>query len=192
MSSKRTKSAKSRASRAASSPRSRHRYQRTDRVSVLVREIVASEIERIDDQRLAGVVITDVDVDRELTFAAVFFDVRNLQDQLEVEAAFKQHRPRIQRSLAAQVSMRRTPKLSFHMDTSVAAAERIDRILQETQKQATQPAPAASTAPPPSPSASPTAPAPPPAPSAAPSPPTPPASTAPPPAPSPPAPPADQ
>ncbi len=149
MSSKRTKNTKSRGSKSDGSrsrggakgsfaqrnqPAQRNQrslYQRTDRVSVLVQEIVATELERIDDARLAGVAITDVEVDRELTTASVFFDVRNLQDLPEVEGALEQRRTRLQRALAAQASMRRTPKLSFKVDTSVAQAERIERILDQ-------------------------------------------------------------
>ena len=41
-------------------------FERTDRVGELVREIVAGELERIDDDRLFPVAITGVEVDREL------------------------------------------------------------------------------------------------------------------------------
>ena len=41
-------------------------FDRTDRVSGLIREIVASELERIDDPRLFLISLTGVDVDREL------------------------------------------------------------------------------------------------------------------------------
>ncbi len=131
MSSKRTKSARSRAS---SSGSQRQRYQRTDRVGVLVHQVVASELERLADPLLDGVAITDVEVDRELSAATVFYDVRNPQDALEVEASLEQHRTRLQRSLGSQVRMRRTPTLRFRLDTSVAAAERIERILDEIHK----------------------------------------------------------
>ena len=57
-------------------------YDRTDRVSGLVREIVASELERIDDQRLFLLSITGVDVDRELSGATVWFYVSD-DDDLE-------------------------------------------------------------------------------------------------------------
>ncbi len=94
-------------------------------------QIVASELERIADPSLVGVVITDVDVDRELSVATVLYDVRNPQDAVEVEGALEGHRTRLQRSLGAEVRMRRTPTLRFRLDTSAAAAERIERILEK-------------------------------------------------------------
>ena len=60
--------------------RTGQKYDRTDRVSGLVREIVASEIERIDDQRLFLLSVTGVDVDRELAHATVWFHVSEDDD----------------------------------------------------------------------------------------------------------------
>ena len=75
-------------------------YDRTDRVSGLVREIVASELERIDDQRLFLLSVTGVDVDRELTGATVWFYVSDDDGLEEVTEALEIHRPRIQQALA--------------------------------------------------------------------------------------------
>ncbi|HCB34876.1 MAG TPA: ribosome-binding factor A [Acidimicrobiaceae bacterium] len=106
-----------------------HRYQRTDRVSELVREVVATELEQVDDERLTGVVITAVDVDRELTAAVVLYDVRDAGDGPDVAEALEKNRHRLQRALGSGVRLRRTPTLRFRQDTSVAAAERIQSLL---------------------------------------------------------------
>ena len=83
-------------------------YERTDRVAGLVREIVATELERIDDGRLFLLAVTGVDVDRELAKATVWFDVLDEEDLPEVVVALEEHRQRIQQTLARQSNMRRT------------------------------------------------------------------------------------
>ena len=51
-----------------------HRYPRSARVGETLREIIAEELVRIDDDRLSLVTITGIDVDDELNRAHVFFD----------------------------------------------------------------------------------------------------------------------
>ena len=106
-------------------------YERTDRVARLVREIVATELERIDDGRLFLLAVTGVDVDRELAKATVWFDVLDEEDLPEVVAALEEHRQRIQQSLARQSKMRRTPAVRFWPDPSIGEAKRIESILEE-------------------------------------------------------------
>ncbi len=48
-------------------------FQRTDRIGELVREIVASELERIGDERTELVTVTAVKVDRSLARAEVYY-----------------------------------------------------------------------------------------------------------------------
>ena len=111
--------------------RAGHNYERTDRVAGLVREIVATELERIDDERLFLLSVTGVDVDRELARAIVWFDVLNEEDLPEVVIALEEHRQRVQRALAQQSRMRRTPAVKFSPDPSIGEAHRIDSILEE-------------------------------------------------------------
>ncbi len=105
-----------------------HRYERTDRVGTLVRSVVASEMERLGEA-FEGIVITGVDVDRELTLAVVHYDVRDADDDNEAAAAFDAHHHRLQRALGARTSLRRTPALRFRRDYSAVEAERIDDLL---------------------------------------------------------------
>ena len=92
--------------------------------------MIAEELVRIDDDRLAFVTITAVDVDNELNRAIVYFD--SLADEeadgriLEVLEA---HRRRIQSSINRQIKARKTPVLQFRPDDVIRAAERIEGIL---------------------------------------------------------------
>ena len=51
-----------------------HRYPRSARLNETLREVIAEELVRIDDERLAFVTVTNIDVDNELNRAIVYFD----------------------------------------------------------------------------------------------------------------------
>jgi ribosome-binding factor A len=118
--------------RPATRSNSTHRYPRTARLSETLREIIAEELVRIDDERLDLVTVTRIDTDPELNGAVVFFDSLDGEggDQLILEA-FADHRKRLQASIAKQIRAKKTPILSFQPDDVIRAAERIDVILRE-------------------------------------------------------------
>ena len=108
-------------------------YERTDRLGELLREIVAEELERIDDERLELVTITGVDVDRELERAQVFYTSLG-QDERdpEIVEALAEHRGRVRRAIGNQARVRRTPDVVFLPDDAQRSAERIEDILRGT------------------------------------------------------------
>jgi len=95
-----------------------------------LREVIADELAKIDDERLGFVSITTVDVDSEMNRGIVFYD--SMQgaegDELILEA-LEDHRKRLQSVIADQVRARRTPVLQFRPDDSIRAAQRIDEVL---------------------------------------------------------------
>ena len=70
------------ARRRPSAPRG---FQRTDRVGELVREIVASELERIGDERLELVTITACDVDASLERGVVGFSALGAEEEGQLD-----------------------------------------------------------------------------------------------------------
>lgn len=120
----------SRPRRPASSP---HRYPRSARLNESLREVIADELTRIDDERLAFVTVTAIDVDSEMNRAIVYFDSLDGEDGDEaILDALGSHRVRLQASIARQVRSKKTPILSFRPDHAIRSAERIDRILHDT------------------------------------------------------------
>jgi ribosome-binding factor A len=102
------------------------------RVNELVREIVAEELERIDDERLDRVTVTQVVVDRDLEKAMVYFDSLGGPDaDTDVLAALADHRVRLQGVIGRQARLRRTPQLHFEADEVARGAERIDSIIRD-------------------------------------------------------------
>jgi ribosome-binding factor A len=118
--------------RRAAAP-TQHRYPRTARLNESLREVLAEELTRIDDERLDMVTITSIDVDAEMNRAIVYFDSLLGEDgDAEILAAFGAHRVRMQSSVGRQVRAKKTPILSFKPDETIRAADRIDQILRDT------------------------------------------------------------
>src|SRR3954471_23323518 len=93
---------------------SAHRYPRTARLNESLREVIAEELTRIDDERLDLVTITAIDVDPEMNRAIVFFDSLLGEDgDAGILAALAKHRVRIQASVGRQVRAKKTPILTF-------------------------------------------------------------------------------
>ncbi len=112
-------------------PTRRRGFERGDRLGELLREILADELTRIGDDRLAFVTITGVEVDRDLAFADVYFSTVDLDHDTEAAAAeiLGRHRRRLQSAVGGQARLRRIPSLRFHPDEGMHAGARVEEIL---------------------------------------------------------------
>ena len=111
-------------------PSGGHRYPRSARLSETLREVIADELVKIDDERLAFVTITAIDVDNELNRAVVYFDSLEGEDgDTSIREVLGEHRRRIQASINRQLRVKKTPVLDFRPDDVIRAAERIEGIL---------------------------------------------------------------
>jgi len=103
-----------------------------------LREIVASELERIGDERLELVTITAVDVDGSLETADVFYSAMSADEDgrsEEVAEALDEQRWKVQQLINREVHMRRTPQIRFRPDTVLSSALRIEEILRDIGEQ---------------------------------------------------------
>jgi ribosome-binding factor A len=108
---------------------------RTARLGELLREVVAEELERIDDPRLELVSITSVEVDADLNRAIVSYDsVAGEAGDAEILEAFAARRVRLQAAVGRQIHARKTPVLQFRPDEVIRHAERIEQILRDTPR----------------------------------------------------------
>jgi ribosome-binding factor A len=98
------------------------------RVNELCREILADELELIEDERLELVTIINVDVDPDLRRARVDFSSLG-EGEEEALAALEEHRHRLQTAIAKQARLRNTPELRFSVDEVIAYAARIEELL---------------------------------------------------------------
>lgn len=105
-------------------------YPRTARLNTLLQEIIAEEMDRIDDPRLEMVCITEVNVDADLGRAVAYYDHSLDEEGSQVVAdAFTELRIRLQGAVARQARIRRTPELRFEEDLVLRHAARIEEVL---------------------------------------------------------------
>lgn len=110
----------------------RHQYNRTDRISETIREIVATELERLGDERVDMVTVTGVTVDNDLNTAKVFYSALTAEAEGrvdEVAESLDEIRWPIQRVVNGAIRARKTPQIVFLPDDVLAAALRIDDII---------------------------------------------------------------
>ena len=105
-------------------------YPRTARLNELLREILADELERLDDDRLVLVTVTHVTVDPDLRHALVEFSSLGEGEDDAMEA-LAENRIRLQSAIGRQARMKRTPELRFAVDTAIARGARIEELLRD-------------------------------------------------------------
>jgi ribosome-binding factor A len=111
-------------------------YPRTARVNELLREILGDALEQMDDERVELVTITAVQVEPDLRHATVFFDT--LEGGDADDAAIEvlgELRVRLQRAIAREARLKRTPELAFRPDPAVRGGERIDEIIRDIRRE---------------------------------------------------------
>ena len=105
-------------------------YQRSARLNELLREIIAEELERVDDDRLDWVSVVSVEVDNELTKARVYLSSLE-QNEDEIIKVLFEYRGRFRKVIGRSARIRRVPDLTFMIDPSIRTGNRIEEILTE-------------------------------------------------------------
>ncbi len=87
-------------------------------------------VREISDPRLGQVFITDVKVDRELSYADVFVSaVEGHERSKEILAGMESASGFIRRALAGRLDLRIFPRLRFHWDPTPENADHIEMVL---------------------------------------------------------------
>ena len=105
--------------------------KRQHQVSKQIREVLSELFTfQVDDPRLAGLTVMEVQIDRELMYADIYVsslggeDLRDdVMDGLESASGF------LRRELGSRVRLQRTPELRFQWDETLAYGEQIDDVL---------------------------------------------------------------
>ena len=99
------------------------------RVAALLRRELASLLRHaVDDPRLRGVAITDVEVAADLSLAKVYLGVADEAAEQTLRGADKA-RGFLRKQLASALHLRAVPRLAFKIDPAFAAAARIEELL---------------------------------------------------------------
>ena len=121
------------------------RFPRVARVNEVLREIIATELERFqdDDPRLELVTITGVDADADVKHATVFFSSLGTSASTDdVMLALNERRIALQSEIGRQATFRNTPQLAFKPDLGITEGQKVEELLRElrSQEQNQQPA----------------------------------------------------
>lgn len=106
---------------------------RLERIAERIREELANMLlHELNDPRLKLISVTDVTVDREITYADVFVSaLEGSSRSVEVLAGLQSASGFIRRELAKRVELRSFPRIRFHWDPTPENADRIERALAE-------------------------------------------------------------
>jgi ribosome-binding factor A len=90
----------------------------------------------IRDPRLAGITVTEVKVDRELSYAEIFVSaVEGSSRANEILEGLERASGFIRKTLSDRIELRSFPRLRFHWDPTPEKADRIEQLLLEIKKE---------------------------------------------------------
>ncbi|MFO7245020.1 MAG: 30S ribosome-binding factor RbfA [Actinomycetes bacterium] len=103
------------------------------RLAGTIKKIVAEALEKeIKDPRLGFVTVTDVRVTGDLQQASVFYTVLGGEEErASTAAALASAKGRLRSMVGAELGIRLTPTLEFHLDAVPETAASLDRALHE-------------------------------------------------------------
>lgn len=107
---------------------------RIERVNTLIRREISELIQhQLRDPRLDEfVAVTEVDTSSDLKYAKVFVScIGGQQQEQKILGVLTAASGFLRSELAKNVSLRRTPELSFHWDNSIEHGDRILRLIDQ-------------------------------------------------------------
>lgn len=114
---------------------------RAIRIGERIREELSEMIvKNIQDPRLSGISFTQVRIDKELSFADIYFSALDGSARLpEIMEAFRHAQGFLRSELAKRVEIRHFPRLRFHWDPAFEHAERIEQLFAQMNAEEKQP-----------------------------------------------------
>lgn len=104
-----------------------------DRIRQDLSEMIV--MQKIHDPRINGATITEVKVDRELSYADIFVSAveGHLREQ-EIMEGLQSASGFIRRTLSKQIQLRVFPRIRFHWDPTPERADHIEQLLAQIRK----------------------------------------------------------
>lgn len=107
---------------------------RQERVEEQIKELLSELFLRgVSDPRLAGVTVTNVEIDRELRHATIYVNAFDDGREKEVMAGLRHANGYLRRALAPSLQLRIMPELNFRWDISQGHSMRINALLDELE-----------------------------------------------------------
>lgn len=110
-------------------------FDRSLRVAEQLRREVSMLIRDLKDPRVGMVSITEVEVNKDLSIARIYFDtLAENDDAKQVAEALTHAAGFLRREVAKRVKLRFVPRLDFIYDRSQADAAHMDQLIQQALK----------------------------------------------------------
>lgn len=111
------------------------KYER--RVTDLVRQHVCALLEReVNDPRIAGITVTDVELSADTRHATVFYSlIGDDERKLEVQRGLESATGWVSRELGRRLHTRNTPHITFEFDVSLERGDRMSALFDEIRRQ---------------------------------------------------------
>jgi ribosome-binding factor A len=108
-------------------------YERTDRVSQKLQEILARLLlTEIQDPRVDGVEITDAEVTPDLKHATIYYmPLQEETSREEIQEGLEHARGYLKREVAERLDTKYVPDLEFEFDETIERARRIETLLDD-------------------------------------------------------------
>jgi ribosome-binding factor A len=101
-------------------------YPRALRVNQVLRQVVAEELERlVDADEIPMVTVTSVEVAPDMRTAVVY--LASLPE--ETALVLEERRTHLQKLIGLQMTIKRTPRLTFRADPAIATGTRVEELL---------------------------------------------------------------
>lgn len=109
-----------------------HRLQKM--ASLIQNELARLIVAEISDPRVRHVVITNVEVSRDLRYAKVFFEGGGVVEPKEIKRGLSSAIPFFRRKLGSNLDIRYVPEITFEADRKTGNVSRVLSLLDEVQK----------------------------------------------------------
>jgi ribosome-binding factor A len=98
----------------------------------VLRQVVAEELERLSDaDEVPMVTVTSVEAAADMRTAVVYLASLDEETALVLE----EQRGHLQHLIGTQMTMKRTPRLSFRADPAIAAGSRVEELLRGLERE---------------------------------------------------------
>ncbi len=101
---------------------------------MIQRELALALRQEIKDPRLANLNITDVVLSPDFRHAKIYFTLVKDEDLEGAKIALQRGAGHFRHILAEKLALRYTPALAFYYDQTILKAERLSKLLAETEK----------------------------------------------------------
>ncbi len=106
--------------------------KRTDRVAARIQQELAELLsQKVSDPRVAGVIVTSVDVTPDLLDARIRIRMQSGGEAKSALKGLESASGFLRRELGARLQLRNAPRLAFFYDESLEKSRRIDEVLAE-------------------------------------------------------------